>query len=215
MGNTTVSIRERIKTADGGWKWSRKIPIPEGKLKPTEAQRTGTFYLVWTERSKKQEPKVKGKTFEAAVMAARAKQRHLEDAADGFSRPDPLKKVERKKIGDAIEDRLRRIEISFDWKTLKAHRQALRQFEKWTEQQRPRRQFVDEIDHDHIMAFRNWLLKSGNEKKYSKKKGNDKLTADWKAAPDWCSALPLDAPTLTCGTNFKPLRSERKWGDST
>ena len=181
MANTTVSIRERIKT-DGRWTWSPKISIPEGKLKPDEAQRKGKFHLVWTERGKKQEPKVKGKTFEAAVLAARAKQRHLEDAADGFSRPDPLKKVERKKIGDAIEDRLRRIEISFDWKTLKAHRQALRQFEKWTEQQRPRRQFVDEIDHDHIMAFRNWLLKSGNEKKYSKKKGNDKLTADWKAA---------------------------------
>ena len=41
---------------------------------------------------------------------------------------------------------------------------------------------MDEITHDHIMAFRNWLLKNGNEKKYSKKKGNDKLTADWKAA---------------------------------
>jgi len=182
MANTTVSIRERIKTADGPWQWSPKIPIPEVKLKPDEAQRRGNFHLVYTEHGKKREPKVKGKTFEAAVLAARAKQRHLEDAADGFSRPDPLKKVERKKIGEAIEDRLRRIEISFDWKTLKAHRQALHQFEKWIDQQKPKPQFVDEIKHDHVMAFRNWLLKNGNEKKYSKKKGNDKLTADWKAA---------------------------------
>jgi hypothetical protein len=64
---------------------------PECKLKPAEAQRKGNFYLVYTESGKKREPKVKRKTFEAAVAAARAKQRHLEDAADGFSRPDPLK----------------------------------------------------------------------------------------------------------------------------
>jgi hypothetical protein len=31
MANTTVSIRERIKT-DTGWEWSRRIPIPDGKL---------------------------------------------------------------------------------------------------------------------------------------------------------------------------------------
>ena len=31
------------------------------------------------------------------------------------------------------------------------------------------------------MAYRNWLLKDGNEKKNAKAKGNDKLTADWKA----------------------------------
>ena len=182
MANITVSIRERIKTADGRWTWSPKISIPERKLKPEEAQRKGSFYFVYTEHGKKKEPKVKGKTFEAAIAAARAKQRHLEDAADGYARPDPLKKVERKKISGAIEDRLRRIEISFDWKTLKAHRQALHQFEKWIDQQKPKPQFVDEISHDHVMAFRNWLLKNGNEKKYSKKKGNDKLTADWKAA---------------------------------
>ncbi len=62
MANTTVSIRERIKTA-GRWTWSPKIPIPERKLKPEEAQRKGNFYLVYTEHGRKQEPKVKGKTF--------------------------------------------------------------------------------------------------------------------------------------------------------
>src|SRR3974390_2837003 len=98
MANTTVSIRERIKTADGRWTWSPKIPLPERKLKPEEAQGKGNFNLGYTEHGKKQEPKVKGRTFEAALAAARAKQRHLEDAADGYSRPDPLKKMERKKI---------------------------------------------------------------------------------------------------------------------
>ena len=76
MANTTVSIRERIKTADGRWTWSPKIPVPDDNLKPAEAQRRGNFYLVYTEGVKKREPKVKGKTFEAAVAAARAKQRH-------------------------------------------------------------------------------------------------------------------------------------------
>jgi hypothetical protein len=58
MANTTVSIRERIKTADERWVWTPKIPIPEGKLKPAEAERKGKFYLVWTENGKKRETKV-------------------------------------------------------------------------------------------------------------------------------------------------------------
>jgi integrase len=176
MANTTVSIRERIKTDDGQWTWSPRIPIPEGKLNTAEAQRKGKFHLVYTERGRKREPKVKGKTFEAAVLAARAKQRHLEDAADGFKRPDPLQPIERHTIADAIERFLQRVEVSQDPDTLKAYRQSLRQFERWTD-----RKFVDEIDHDHLMAYRNWLLKNGNEKKNAKTKGNDKLTADWKA----------------------------------
>jgi len=46
---------------------------PEGKLKPTEAQRRGKYYLVWTERGKKREQKINGNTFEDAVKAARSK----------------------------------------------------------------------------------------------------------------------------------------------
>jgi integrase len=132
--------------------------------------------LVWTE-GKKREQRVKG-NFEAAVKAARAKERHLEDAADGFERPDPLKKkAERITIADAIERRLHSIEVTFEQDTLKSHRQALRQFEKWTG-----RHFVDEIDHDHLMEFRNWLMKHGNEHRFLKNPGNDKRTADRKAS---------------------------------
>jgi len=118
--------------------------------------------LVWTE-GKKREQRVKG-NFEAAIKAARAKERHLEDAADGFERPDPLKKKpQRITIADAIERRLYSIEVTFERDTLKSHRQALRQFEKWTS-----RRFVDEIDHDHLMEFRNWLMKHGNEHRFLK-----------------------------------------------
>jgi hypothetical protein len=153
MANTTVSIRERIKNLEGRWYWSCNLRPPEDKLKASDAERKGKFYLVWTEGGKKRERRVKG-NFEAAVKAARAKERHLEDAADGFERPDPLKKkAERITIADAIEIRLHSIEVSFEPDTLKSYRQALRRFEKWTT-----RHFVDEIDLDHLMEFRNWLM---------------------------------------------------------
>jgi hypothetical protein len=106
MANTTVSIRERIKSPEGRWRWSCNHRSPEDKLKPSETEPKGKFYLVWTEGGRKREQRVKG-NFEAAVKAARAKERHLEDAADGFDRPDPLKKkAERITIADAIERRL-------------------------------------------------------------------------------------------------------------
>jgi hypothetical protein len=140
MANTTVSIRERIKGPEGRWRWSHNLRPPDDKLRPFEGDRKGKFNLVWTE-GKKCEQRVKG-NFEAAVKAARAKERHLEDAADGFERPDPLKmKTERITIADAIESRLHSIEVTFERDTLKSHMQALRQFEKWTS-----RHFVDEID---------------------------------------------------------------------
>ncbi|MGA2414930.1 MAG: site-specific integrase [Candidatus Sulfotelmatobacter sp.] len=167
MANTSVSIRERIKRADGRWGWSTKISIPEGKFKPADAERSGKFYLVWTEHGKKREAKIRAKTLEAAVKAARAKQRHLEDNADGFKRADPLLQPnERKTIADSIDRYLKRVEISQDAQTLKAYRRSLRQFESWTA-------FIhmDEIDHDHVMAFR----------KHAESKGNSRLTADWKA----------------------------------
>ncbi len=177
MANTTVGIRERIKNPDGHWRWNCNLRTLEDILKPSEAERKGKFYLVWTEGGKKREQRVKG-NFEVAVKAARAKERHLEDAADGFERPDPLKKkAERITIADAIEKRLHSIEVTFEHDTLKSHRQALRQFQKWT-----RRRFVDEIDHDHLMEFRNWLMKYGNEHRFLKNPGNDKRTANRKTS---------------------------------
>jgi len=177
MANTTVGIRERIKNPDGHWGWSCNLRTREDKLKPSEAERKGKLYLVWTEGGKKREQRVRG-NFETAVKAARAKERHLEDAADGFDRPDPLKKkAERITIADAIERRLHSIEVTFEHDTLKSHRQALRQFQKWT-----RRRFVDEIDHDDLMEFRNWLMKHGNEHRFLKNPGNDRRTANRKTS---------------------------------
>src|ERR1700735_448286 len=113
MANTNVSIRERIKI-EGHWRWSCNLRPREDKLTPSEAERKGKYYLVWTEGGKKREQRVKG-DFETAVKAARAKQRHLEHAPDGFDRPDPLKKkAERVTIADAIERRLLSIEVTFE-----------------------------------------------------------------------------------------------------
>jgi site-specific recombinase XerD len=166
MANITVSIRERVKTADGRWVWTQKIPIPERKLKATDAERRGTFYLVWTESGKKREQRVEDRVFAAAVKAARTKERHLEDTADGFRRPDPLQPNERKNITASIERYLQRVEISQDPQTLRAYKQSLNQFERWTTLT-----YMDEIDHDHLMAFR----------KHAETNGNSRLTADWKA----------------------------------
>ncbi len=176
MANTKVSIRERVKDANGYWRWSPKISISESKLTAAEAERRGRFYLVWTEKGRKQEQAVKGHTFGLAVKEARVKMRHLEDAADGVERPDPLVKKHRVAISEAIDVRLHQIELSKSADTLKAHRQALRQFERWTT-----RRYVDEIDHEHLLQFRNWLVDYGNEHRYKPNPGNEKLTADWKA----------------------------------
>jgi hypothetical protein len=72
MAKTTVGIRERIKNPE--WRWSQNLRPPDDKLKPSEAERKGKFYLVWTEQGKKREQRVKG-NFEAAVKAARANER--------------------------------------------------------------------------------------------------------------------------------------------
>jgi integrase len=175
MANTRVSIRERVKSPGGEWGWTR-IPVSEGQLDVTEENRRGIFYLVWTEKGKKQEQRVKEATLGAALKTARVKQRHLQDIADGFQRPDPLTQSQRRTIPQAIRQQLEKIEVVRDPKTHKGHRQALRQFERWTD-----KTFVDEIDHDHLMTFRNWLVKNGNEKRNSKNPGNDRLTANWKA----------------------------------
>jgi len=73
MANTTVSIRERFKTADGRWHWTPKVAIPNEKLKPGKAERKEKSYFVWTEKGEKREQALKG-NFEAAVRAARAKE---------------------------------------------------------------------------------------------------------------------------------------------
>jgi hypothetical protein len=71
MANTTVRIRERIKSPEGHWRWSCNFWTPEDKLKPPDSERKGKFYLVWTEGGRKREQRVKG-SFETAVKVARA-----------------------------------------------------------------------------------------------------------------------------------------------
>jgi len=44
------------------------------------------------------------------------------------------------------------------------------------------RHFVDEINHDHLMEFRNWLMTHGNEHRFMKNSGNAMRTANRKAS---------------------------------
>jgi len=60
MANTTVGIRERIKTPEGRWCWTQNLRTPEDDLKPPEAERKGKFYLFWTAGGEKREQRVKG-----------------------------------------------------------------------------------------------------------------------------------------------------------
>lgn len=84
MANTTVSIRAKVKI-EGRWRWSCSLRAPEGNLTPSEAERQGKFYLVWTEGG--QEARAEGQgEFRGWAKVARAKARHLEDAADAFER---------------------------------------------------------------------------------------------------------------------------------
>ena len=41
---------------------------------------------------------------------------------------------------------------------------------------------MDEIDHDHLMEFRNWLITRGNEHRFTKNSGHAKRTANRKAS---------------------------------
>ena len=75
---------------------------------------------MWTERGKKQEQRAKG-NFETAVQAVPAKERPLEDAADGFGRLDPLnRKAERITIADVLGKRPQSIEVALKRDTLKS-----------------------------------------------------------------------------------------------
>jgi hypothetical protein len=174
MGNRTVHIRERVKHANGKWKW-QPVEIPANrKLKLSESSRKGRFYICWYEGRDKKEKPVDGKTLGEAVWEAKIKQRYLEDQADGLDRPDPIKPEKRITIPAAIKEFLAGMGKSED--TEKLYRQNLHEFADWTD-----RTYVNQIDKPHLMAFKKHLLeKHKGRATRNGKKGNAPLTADWK-----------------------------------
>jgi hypothetical protein len=60
------------------------------------------------------------------------KQRHLEDAAEGLDRPDPIKPVNWVKIQEAVQKFVTQIELTKDPLTYKVYEQNLREYSEWT-----------------------------------------------------------------------------------
>jgi hypothetical protein len=99
------------------------------------------------------------------LLLARIKQRHLEDAADGLQRLDPIKPMNRVTIQEAVQKFVTQIALTKDSLTYKVYDQNLREYSEWT-----KLTYVDQIDKDHLFEYRKHVMDGGNER----------LTADWK-----------------------------------
>jgi hypothetical protein len=169
MSNRRVSIIERVKR-NGKWGWGDKWELPV-RFTLKEGSRQGKFYILWYRANQKQFTPVppakeeKLPDLSGALRIAKIKQRHLEDAADGLQRPDPLKPVNRATIQEAVQKFVTQIELTKDPLTYKVYEQNLRQYLEWTNLT-----YVDQIDKDHLFEFRKHVVDGGNES----------LTADWK-----------------------------------
>lgn len=169
MSNRRVSIIERVKR-NGKWVWGEKWTLPVKFTQKAES-RQGKFYVVWYRGANKvltPVPKYKGEelpALRAALVLAKIKQRHLEDAADGLQRPDPIKPVNRITIQEAVQKFVTQIELTKDPLTYKVYEQNLREYSEWTNLP-----YVDQIDKDHLFEYRKHVMDGGNER----------LTADWK-----------------------------------
>lgn len=169
MSNRKVSIIERVKR-NGKWVWGEKWDIPLN-LTAREKSRRGKFYIIWYRGNQKvfvPVPTLKEEALpelKAALLQAKIKQRHLEDAADGLDRPDPITPVNRVTLREAVQKFTTQIELTKDPLTYKVYEQNLREYSEWT-----KLTYVDQIDKDHLFEYRKHLTDGGNEG----------LTADWK-----------------------------------
>jgi hypothetical protein len=61
----------------------------------------------------------------AALLHAKIKQRHLEDAADGLQRPDPIQPVNRVTIREAVQKFTTQVELTKDPLTYKVYERLM------------------------------------------------------------------------------------------
>jgi|SRR6202047_4696851 hypothetical protein len=136
MSNRRVSIIERVKQ-NGKWVWGQKWELPV-KFTLKEGSRQGKFYVLWYRGNDKQftpVPPIKKEQFPdlgEALRLAKMKQRHLEDAADGLQRPDPITPVLRVTIPEAVQKFVAQIELTKNALTYKIYEQNLREYSEWT-----------------------------------------------------------------------------------
>lgn len=163
MPNRAVSIYERIKK-NGKNSWLR-VEIPQRK--PTTGglylkdDKRGDFYISWYEGARKRFKKVKFPRLSSAIAA-------LEGKAWELVHPERVKDEipddERLTIAGGVYRYLEQMAGSNF--TIKEHRHALEEFQRWTSTT-----FVENITRAELLRFKDYLQRT---------RKNDELTAVWK-----------------------------------
>jgi len=173
MANLKVSIIEKVKV-NGSWT-NKPVdlpkPKPNGKGFYLKDRRDGKFLLVWREDGKKKYSDCIS-TLPEAVRAKEQKELYLASLAKGLKVEDPSEGSVRLTIGAAMDEFLDN--VTGRGNTVPLYTQNLRQFEYWNSTiAKSKKTFVDQIDRNHIMAFKKYLETDMNVQ-------NDEYTAAWK-----------------------------------
>jgi hypothetical protein len=176
--NLKVSIIEKVKLASGKWtNLPVKIPKPKpnGKGLYLKDCREGNFYLLWREGGQRRYHPVHG-PLKDAITAKEQKELYLASIAKGLHVEDPSVGNIRLTIASGIDEYLSI--ITGRGNTVPLHTFALRQFQEWNAKSaRNKKIFLDQIDRQHILAFKKWAMEQGDGKNGEP---NDEVTAVWK-----------------------------------
>jgi integrase len=173
VANLKASIIEKIKV-DGAWK---SVPVKVPKAKPNgkgfylRDRREGKFLLVWREGGRKQYSNYI-LSLPEAIQAKEQKEIYLASSAKGLKVEDPTEGKTRPTVNAAIDEFL--TGLSGRGNTVATYKQNLKQFQRWNSGiARQKRSYLDQIDRQHIMAFKKYL-------ETDVEIGNDEYTAAWK-----------------------------------
>lgn len=171
MANLKVSIIEKIKV---GKDWDTvPVPVPEekpnGKGLYLKDRRDGKFHLVWREGGTKRYSSLI-LSLPDALREKKQKELYLASLANGLDVNDPIGGRTRLTVDDAIDEFLNG--LTGRGNTVPTYQQNLRQFQTWNSSKPyARKIYVDQIDRQHMMAFKKHLEADV---------GNDAYTAVWK-----------------------------------
>jgi integrase len=173
MANLKVSIIEKVKV---NGKWTNKSvevpkPKPNGKGFYLRDCRDGKFLLVWREGGQKKYSDYIP-SLPDAIWAKEQKELYLAGLAKGLKVEDPSEGKTRLTIAVAIDEFLGN--LTGRGNTVSLYVQNLRQFQHWNSAvTKAKKTFVDQIDRNHIMAFKRYLEADVDVR-------NDEYTAAWK-----------------------------------
>ena len=177
MPNLKVSIIEKVKLASGKW---TNLPVRIPKFKPNgkglylKDCRKGNFYLLWRESGQRKYHPVHG-PLRDAITAKEQKELFLASIARGLHVEDPMTSKTRLTIARGIDEFLSN--LTGHGNTVPLYASNLLQFQAWnTQNARYKKTYLDQIDRQHIFAFKKWCQEQGGKNG----KPNDELTAVWK-----------------------------------